>query len=68
MFGEKNIIMNVLNVQFLSSSSGPDTTRIEPETEGHYLVTDNLMYFDSNCHAFGERHCLQLQSRSYPLV
>jgi len=52
MFGEKKrIIMNVLNVQFLSSACGPDT-RLDPVTEGHNLVADNLMYFDSICHAF----------------
>ena len=52
-------------VVILSSSY---STRIDPVTEGHNLEADILLYFGSTFHTCGERHCLQLQSRSNALV
>jgi len=34
------------------------TTLVDPVTQNHNLEADFLLYFGSNCHAFGERHCL----------
>jgi hypothetical protein len=61
--------MDVLNVQFyFVILRFRYTTLIDLVIEVHNLEADILLYLGSTCHAFGDRLCLQLQSRSYSFV